>query len=60
MPHYRVYVTTTDGHVTAPPTVIECADDPEAIGKVAQLTNGKCVELWEGKRFIVRLPSSEG
>lgn len=36
MPHYRIYVTTTDGHVTAPPQVIECTDDQEAIGKAVQ------------------------
>ncbi len=60
MPHYRIYVTTTDGHVAAPATVVECADDQEAIGKAAQLTNGKSVELWEGARFIVRFPGDEG
>jgi hypothetical protein len=59
MAHYRIYVTTTDGHVTAPPTVVECADDQEAIGKTAQFTNGKAVELWQGARFIVRFPSDE-
>jgi hypothetical protein len=32
----------------------------EAIGKAAQLANGKSVELWEGARFIVRFPSDEG
>ena len=60
MPHYRLYTTTSDGHVTAPPTVMECADDQEAIGKAAQLTNGKSVELWEGARLIVRFPGDEG
>ena len=59
MPHYRIYVTITDDHVTAPPTVVECADDQEAICKAAQLTNGKAVELWQGARFIVRFPSDE-
>jgi hypothetical protein len=54
MPHYRIYVTTTDGHVTAPATVIECQDDQEAIGKAEQFVNGRPVELWEGARFIVR------
>jgi len=47
MTHYRIDVTTTDGHVTAPATVIECADDQEAIGKAAQLVDGRAVELWE-------------
>jgi hypothetical protein len=60
MPHYRVYAITSDGHVTAPPTVIACADDQEAISKAAQLTNGEPVELWQDARFIVRFPSDEG
>jgi hypothetical protein len=60
MPHYRVYTTTTDGHVTAPATVVECTDDQEAIGKAANLANGKSVELWEGARLIVRFPGDEG
>jgi hypothetical protein len=46
MPHYRLYVTTADGHVTAP--VIECADDQEAIGKAAQLVDGQAVETVGG------------
>jgi hypothetical protein len=57
MPHYRLYVTTADGHVTAPATVIECADDQEAIGKAAQLVDGQAVELWAGARLIMRFPS---
>jgi hypothetical protein len=60
MPHYRIYVTTTDGHVTAPATVIECDDDQEAIAKAERYINGRAVELWEGARFIVRFSSWEG
>jgi hypothetical protein len=60
MPYYRVYAITADGHVAAPPTVIECSDDQEALGKAAQHANGKSLELWEGARFIVRFPSNEG
>jgi hypothetical protein len=58
MAHYRLYPTTTDGHVTAPPTVIECADDQEAIGRAAQFVDGRSIELWEGARFIARFPSA--
>jgi hypothetical protein len=58
MPHYRIYVTTTDGHITEPATLIECDDDQEAIGKAKQFVNGRAVELWEGARFIVRFPAS--
>jgi hypothetical protein len=56
MAHYRIYVTTPDGHVTAPPTVFECDDDQEAIGKAAQFVDGQAIELWEGARFIIRFP----
>ena len=47
MPYYRVYF------------VIECADEQEAIGKAAQAANGKVVELWDGKRLIVRFPKDQ-
>ena len=39
--------------------MIECADEKEAIGKAAQAANGKVVELWDGKRLIVRFPKDE-
>jgi hypothetical protein len=53
MPHYRVYFTTTDGHVTGPATVIECTDDQKAIGKAA---NGTPMELWEGADQLEHRP----
>jgi hypothetical protein len=58
MPHYRIYVTTTDGHITAPAALIECDNDQEAIGKAKQFVNGRAVELWEGARLIMRFPAS--
>jgi hypothetical protein len=60
MSQYRIYYVDTDGHNSAPPDVVECADDQEGIGKAAQATNGKAVELWDGARFIVRFPRDEG
>jgi hypothetical protein len=59
MPHYRVYSTTPDGHVTVPAAVIECDDDQQAIEKTAQLRNGKTLELWEGARFVGRFPGHD-
>ena len=59
MQAYRIYVITTDGHITGPAQVIECENEQQAIGTAAQLTNGKSVELREGARFIVRFPSDE-
>jgi hypothetical protein len=60
MPQYRIYYIDHDGHNSAPPDVVECADDQEAIGKAALSTNGKAVELWDGARFIVRFPRDQG
>jgi hypothetical protein len=59
MAHYRIYHVVKGGHISAPPEIIECTDDQEAIGKAAKAANGKAVELWEGARFIVRFPSDE-
>jgi hypothetical protein len=59
MPAYRIYVLTTDGHIAGPPQVIERENEQEAIGKAAQLANGKAVELWEGARLIARFPGDE-
>jgi hypothetical protein len=56
------HASTTDGHVT-PPTVIGCADDREATGMPAQLTNGRpwscgrARALWCGFRAMSK---SEG
>ena len=36
MPAYRIYIVTSDGHITAPAHVIECEDEQEAISKAAQ------------------------
>ena len=51
MPAYRVYIVSTDGRIAGAAQVIECANEQEAIGKAAQLTNGKSVELWDGARL---------
>ena len=59
MPHYRIYSTGADDHISAPPIVVECADDQEAIQKAQQAVNGKAVELWQGERLIVRFPTDE-
>jgi hypothetical protein len=56
MPYYRIYRLGEGDHIAAPPDIVDCADDQEAIGKASQAANGKAVELWEGPRFIVRFP----
>ena len=59
MPSYRLFTTDPEGHIWAPARIIECSDDQVAIEKAAQAANGAAVELWEGDRFIVRVPSDE-
>ena len=51
MAHYRIYGTTPDGRVTAPPTVVECDDDQKAIGKAAQFVDGQALELGREPAF---------
>jgi hypothetical protein len=59
MPHYRIYSTTAETHISAPPIIVECADDQEAIQKAQQAVNGEAIELWQGERLIVRFPGDE-
>jgi hypothetical protein len=33
MAAYRVYVLTADGHIAGPATVLECADEHEAVAR---------------------------
>ena len=51
MPAYRIYIITSDGHITAPAHGIESEDEQEAISKAAQAANGKAAGLWEARAF---------
>ena len=53
---YRIYTIGLDGHL-ANIEVAECADDTEVVGKALAQTNEGAVEIWDYKRFVVRLPS---
>jgi hypothetical protein len=59
MPSYRIYSLGQDRKIAAPPEVVECADEQEAIGKASQGVNGKAAELWLGARLIAYFPSDE-
>jgi hypothetical protein len=56
MPEYRIYTLDFNGHIVGPAKVIECADDDGAVQEALLAAGGHDVELWEGKRLIVRLP----
>jgi hypothetical protein len=55
MSHYRIYTFSSDGSITAPPRVVECDDDQEAVQRAKQVLNGEDIELWQGSRFVIRL-----
>jgi hypothetical protein len=60
MPAYRVYSLDAGGHVSAPPTVIECTDDAEATAKAKSLAFGpRRVEIWQGSRQVAVLPAPD-
>jgi hypothetical protein len=54
MPWYRTYIIGRADHFWGAED-IECFDDQDAIRKVRQTMDGRDVELWEPRRFIVRL-----
>jgi len=36
MPQYRIYPIDNDGHISAPPEIVDCTDEQEAIQKAQQ------------------------
>ncbi len=56
MPAYRTYIIGRADHFWGAED-IECADNQAAFQKVQQTMDGRDVELWERRRFIVRLSS---
>jgi hypothetical protein len=55
MIRYRIYTVGTDGHFAGPPKEVECANDKEAIAAALQMKNGLDMEIWDYKRFVIRL-----
>jgi hypothetical protein len=59
MPLYRVYVTDEAGRITTPATVIECANDEQALAEAKALSVGpKLIEVWQGSRRVSVLPAT--
>jgi hypothetical protein len=59
MPQYKIHSINHDGHVSAPAEIFECAEELEALVKLALAVNGKAAELWSGDRLIARFPGDE-
>ena len=43
---------------TGPPQEVECADDREVVATAMQMKNGLDMEIWDHKRFVIRLSVS--
>jgi hypothetical protein len=56
MPEYRIYTVDFNGHIALPAKVIECNDDVGAVHAALLAMDRLDVELWQGKRLVVRLP----
>ena len=59
MPDYRIYKLDKEGHIYGPPAVVQCADDQEALKEARRALDGRDIELWQGERFIRKLPHVE-
>lgn len=55
MPEYKVYSIAQDGHIAAPPTIVDCPDDLTAIKNARQPLDGHDLEIWEGTRVVAYL-----
>jgi hypothetical protein len=55
MPTYRIYYTGSDGHIVAPPEIIEGSDDKDAIEKARQFADGRTIELWDRDRLLIKI-----
>jgi hypothetical protein len=56
MAKYHIYKVGPGGRIRRAARIIECEEDQEAIQCAQWAVNGEDVELWEGKRLILRFP----
>jgi hypothetical protein len=54
MPEYRAYTVGDDGHFSGYEPLV-CANDEEAITKVAVLSKRHRMELWSGCRLVTSI-----
>jgi hypothetical protein len=59
MIEYRAYSLGEDGHFISHRAFV-CATDGDAIVWAKQLQDGHPIELWSGKRFVIRIEKPEG
>lgn len=59
MPQYRLFRLDEQGHVSAPPAILDCRDDEHACIEAEKLVDGGRAELWHEKRLILRFGSEK-
>lgn len=59
MPDYRVYPIDEKGHIVGSPKILTCDEEEEAVRKAKSLVNGHDIEVWQGNRYLGRLPSEK-
>jgi hypothetical protein len=52
---YRIFRVGEDGHFAGPPHEVDCSNDGEAVAIAMQIKDGVDLEIWDHKRFVVRL-----
>jgi hypothetical protein len=52
---YRLYTLSDDGHIAAPPVILDCERDQEAVETAKKQIEGHPAELWDGARRIAKL-----
>jgi hypothetical protein len=55
---YRIYILDAAGRIGAPPHVIECDDDNQAIRQARQYVGGRVTEVWRDITLIGRFESA--
>jgi hypothetical protein len=55
MTDYRFYSLDEQGRVFAPPTILKCRDDDEALAQGQDLVGEFPIEIWDGDRRVSTL-----
>jgi hypothetical protein len=55
MPFYVIYVLDLEDDIAAPPRIVRCADDDEAVRRARQYLDSRPVEIWIEKKRVDRL-----
>ncbi len=55
MAQYRVFTLDEDGHINAPPTIVDAVDDLAVVQEAKRALNARAIEVWDSAWQIARL-----